>query len=100
MISRRGRRKTTKGTTTLAAIQPSPAIPVVVISGGHQPASEVQAHARLAAASRNGRHVVATGSGHWINFDQPEIIVDAVRTLVAMVASSTRLERPVPRSSL
>jgi hypothetical protein len=27
--------------------------------------------------------VVAEHSGHWIMFDQPEVIVDAVRTLIA-----------------
>jgi pimeloyl-ACP methyl ester carboxylesterase len=67
---------------TLAAIAPAPEIPVIVISGGHQPPCERAAHARLAATSRRGRHVIATRSGHWINFDQPELIVDAVRSLV------------------
>jgi pimeloyl-ACP methyl ester carboxylesterase len=69
--------------TTLAAIAPPPDIPVTVISGGHQPSSEVAAHQRLAAASREGRHMMATNSGHWVNFDEPGIIVDAVRALVS-----------------
>jgi len=70
----------------LAAIAPPPDIPVVVISGGHQPPSEIAAHRRLAAASPRGRHVIAAKSGHWINFDQPEVIVDAVRGLIALTA--------------
>ena len=70
----------------LAAIAPPPDVPVVVISGGHQPPSEIAAHRRLAAASPRGCHVIAAKSGHWINFDQPEVIVDAVRGLIALTA--------------
>jgi pimeloyl-ACP methyl ester carboxylesterase len=70
----------------LAAIAPPPDIPVVVISGGHQPASEISAHRRLAASSPHGRHVIAAQSGHWINFDQPDVIVEAVRALIASTA--------------
>lgn len=66
----------------IAVATPRPEIPVVVISGGHQPASEIAAHQRLAAASPRGRHVVAAKSGHWIPFDEPEVIVDAVRSLI------------------
>jgi hypothetical protein len=32
--------------------------------------------------------VVAARSGHWILFDEPEVIVDAVRVLTASVDSS------------
>jgi pimeloyl-ACP methyl ester carboxylesterase len=67
----------------IAVASPGPEIPVVVISGGHQPASEIEAHQRLAAASPRGRHVVAARSGHWIPFDEPEVIVEAVRSLIA-----------------
>jgi pimeloyl-ACP methyl ester carboxylesterase len=66
----------------IAAFVPPPDIPVVVISGGHQPAPEIAAHQRLAAASPRGRHQIAAKSGHWILFDEPEVIVDAVRALV------------------
>ncbi|MEO5823610.1 MAG: alpha/beta hydrolase [Vicinamibacteraceae bacterium] len=66
---------------TIAAAVPPSHIPVVVISGAHQPASELAAHERLAAASPHGRHVVAVRSGHWILLDEPDLIVDAVRSL-------------------
>jgi pimeloyl-ACP methyl ester carboxylesterase len=68
---------------TIAAVTTPPNIPIVVISGGHQPSPEIAAHRRLAAASSGGRHLIATKSGHWINFDEPHVIVDAVRTLIA-----------------
>ena len=70
---------------TIAAAVPPADIPVVVISGSHQPASEIAAHRRLADASPHGRHLVATKSGHWILLDEPELIVDAVRTLIAAI---------------
>jgi pimeloyl-ACP methyl ester carboxylesterase len=69
----------------IGVASPPPDVPVVVISGGHQPASEIDAHRRLAAASPRGRHLVAAKSGHWILFDEPEIIVDAVRGLIGGV---------------
>jgi pimeloyl-ACP methyl ester carboxylesterase len=65
-----------------AAAAPPPEIPMVVISGAHQPAEEIAHHRRMADASSRGRHVVAADSGHWILFDRPDLIVDAVRTLV------------------
>jgi pimeloyl-ACP methyl ester carboxylesterase len=67
---------------TIAAAAPPPEIPVVVISGAHQAPAEIAAHQRLAAASPRGRHVIAAKSGHWILFDEPEVIVAAVRTLI------------------
>ena len=71
---------------TIAAAVPPAEIPVVVISGNHQPRAELAAHRELAAASPRGRHVVATQSGHWILFDEPELIVEAVRTLARELA--------------
>lgn len=56
-------------------------IPIVVLSGGDQSAGELAAHRKLAEASSHGRHIVARRSAHWIQFDQPELIVDAVREL-------------------
>jgi pimeloyl-ACP methyl ester carboxylesterase len=61
-------------------------VPVVVISGGHQPPEEIETHRRLAAASPDGRHVVAAKSGHWILFDEPRVIVDAVTDLLRSTA--------------
>ena len=70
---------------TMAAAIPPADIPIVVISGSHQPPPEIAAHRRLAEASPHGRHVVATKSGHWILLDEPALIVDAVRTLIAAI---------------
>jgi hypothetical protein len=53
----------------------------VVISSGDQTAEQLAAHRSVAAASTAGRHIVATRSSHWIQFHEPELIVDAVRVL-------------------
>jgi pimeloyl-ACP methyl ester carboxylesterase len=68
--------------TAIGAMQPRPDIPVVVISGSHQPPDQVATHRILAARSSRGRHIVAPKSGHWILFDEPELVVSAVTELV------------------
>ena len=75
----------TEAATIAAAIPPTD-IPVVVISGRHQPEAELAAHQALAAGSPRGRHLMAAQSGHWILFDEPELIVDAVRDLAGDLA--------------
>lgn len=57
-------------------------IPVIVISAGDQPDDVKAAHSELARSSSHGRHIVARGSGHWVPFDAPEVIVDAIRALI------------------
>jgi pimeloyl-ACP methyl ester carboxylesterase len=69
----------------IGATTPPSDIPVVVITGSHQPPDQVAAHGELAGRSLRGRHIVAAKSGHWILFDEPELIVSAVRELVADV---------------
>ncbi|MBI5280784.1 MAG: alpha/beta fold hydrolase [Candidatus Solibacter usitatus] len=53
-------------------------VPVVVISAGKTSAEVREGHRRTAGASARGVHVIAGGSGHWVQLDRPEIIVDAV----------------------
>jgi pimeloyl-ACP methyl ester carboxylesterase len=67
---------------SLASNHPPPDVPVVVISSGRQPPEQLAAHQRLAASSARGRHVMAARSAHWVQFDEPEVIVEAVRELV------------------
>jgi pimeloyl-ACP methyl ester carboxylesterase len=64
-------------------------IPLVVISAGDQPDDVKAAHSRLARSSTRGRHIVAEESGHWVPFDQPELIVDAIRELIEMNARAS-----------
>jgi pimeloyl-ACP methyl ester carboxylesterase len=62
--------------------------PVVVLSAAHPDAppsfrtvwSDLQK--RLALSFPNGRQLIADGSGHYIQFDRPELVVTAIRDLV------------------
>ncbi len=66
----------------MAGSSPPREIPVVVISCGHLPPEQIAAHRTLAESSADGRHITATRSGHWIQFDEPDVIVAVVRELV------------------
>jgi pimeloyl-ACP methyl ester carboxylesterase len=72
----------TQGPAIAAALPPA-GIPLIVISSGNHPAEEIAEHRALASRANAARHVVADRSTHWVQFDQPELIVDAVRELVA-----------------
>lgn len=67
----------------IGATKPGPDVPLVVISGSHQPPHQLAAHRALAGCSSRGRHVVAAKSGHWILFDEPELIVSTVSDLIS-----------------
>ena len=69
-------------------------IPTVVISSGNQPPEQLHAHRVLAGASNAGRHIMAARSAHWVQFDEPELIIDAVRELV--VRRRDAVGRPGP----
>jgi len=68
--------------TSIDAPVPPRDIPVVVISSGNQPTEEIAAHRLLAERSAHGRHVIAARSAHWVQFDEPELVVALVRELV------------------
>ena len=67
---------------SIATVSPPRDIRTVVISSGDQPTEHLAAHRILAEASIDGRHVVATRSTHWVQFDEPELVVSVVRELV------------------
>lgn len=49
----------------------------------------------LAALSTNSRQVMATESAHYIQYDQPELVVEAIRQMVTIVRSPASLvQRP------
>jgi pimeloyl-ACP methyl ester carboxylesterase len=59
-----------------------PDVPLVVMSSGDQPADVLDKHRRLAQLSPMGRHIVAGTSGHWIQFDDPDLVVTTIRTVI------------------
>lgn len=73
----------------VAAAPPNACVPLTVISGGHLSPEQLAEHQQLAARSLRGTHVVASGSAHWIHLDRPDLIVEAVKTLIRNVASAS-----------
>lgn len=68
-----------------------PQMPTIVITGARQKdnPTALQLMPRWIAAHRNwvallpeGQHLISTNSGHAIPFEEPEIVVNAIRTLV------------------
>jgi pimeloyl-ACP methyl ester carboxylesterase len=70
-----------RGGASMARCIPPRELPIVVISSGDQPPEQIAAHRTLAESSFDGRHVIAARSGHWVQFDEPELIVSVVREM-------------------
>lgn len=54
-------------------------IPLVVISASKNAPELIEAHRRTAALSTRGVHVVAEESGHWVQLDRPDVVIEAIR---------------------
>jgi pimeloyl-ACP methyl ester carboxylesterase len=64
--------------------------PLIVLAAGQKVAHDpiwLEAQHRQAALSTSGRLIVATGSGHSIHWEQPALVIDAVRQVVEDVRS-------------
>jgi len=82
--------------THLAALRPSARevqqfgalgdIPLVVITAASQSEPVRAEHARIAALSSRGRQVTASVGGHWVHLDEPEVVVKAIREVMALAA--------------
>jgi pimeloyl-ACP methyl ester carboxylesterase len=83
---------------------PLGAVPVVVLSAGksdfeNEPEASAavqrmqhdRGQADLAALSSNSRQITATSSGHHIQLDEPDIVVEAIRQVIDAVRSTTLL---------
>ncbi len=57
-------------------------IPLIVLSAGNADPIRVAEQDRVARLSSNGKHIVASNSGHWIQLEQPELVVEAIRELI------------------
>jgi pimeloyl-ACP methyl ester carboxylesterase len=69
-------------------------MPLAIVSGGDQPEEILAQHRHLVSLSLQGRHIVAEKSGHWIHLDEPDLVVGAIRDVVALGATP----RAVPPS--
>jgi pimeloyl-ACP methyl ester carboxylesterase len=68
---------------------PLATVPLIVISAEEAGEHRRHADAALAGISTRGEHVLASGSGHWVPLDAPQVVVDAIRQMVDRVRSSS-----------
>ena len=57
-------------------------LPLIVLSAADSSPSRSVEHDRMAARSTLGRKVVAEKSGHWIQLDQPDLVIESVREVI------------------
>ena len=57
-------------------------LPMIVISGAHLGDAAQREHEQDARLSTRGRRVIAPGGGHWVQLDEPDIVVYAIREIV------------------
>ena len=57
-------------------------IPLVVLSAGNASPVRLKGHQCAAQLSTRGVHIVAHQSGHWIQLDQPQLVVAAIRQVI------------------
>jgi pimeloyl-ACP methyl ester carboxylesterase len=53
-------------------------IPVTIISASNSTAAQLAERDAIAGHSLHGKHIIATKSGHWIHFDEPELVIQAI----------------------
>lgn len=70
------------------AMNVPPQVPVTVISAANATNAELEERDRWVQESKCGRHVRLEQSGHWVQLEQPEIVIEAVRHAI----DSARLE--------
>ncbi|MFI6601441.1 alpha/beta fold hydrolase [Nonomuraea sp. NPDC050536] len=59
--------------------------PVTVISASGQPPATEALHAKLAALSSRGRHVVADTDDHYVHYARPRLVVNAIQEVAAEI---------------
>ena len=60
-------------------------IPLVVLSANSASPSQMKEHESLAHLSSQGRHVIASKGGHWIQLDEPDLVIEWIREVVKSV---------------
>jgi len=66
--------------------EPIRGIPVTVLTPAQSKPLSDECLRRIGARAEQ---VIAPASAHWIHLDEPELVIDSIRTMVAMVSSQT-----------
>jgi pimeloyl-ACP methyl ester carboxylesterase len=77
----------TSAAQAVALGEPAP-IPIIVLSAGNTPPQLLEERDQMADRSPRGRHIIARKSGHWIQLDEPELVVEAIREMVGWTKPS------------
>jgi pimeloyl-ACP methyl ester carboxylesterase len=62
-------------------------IPVIVLSAASSTPEQLKERDALARRSPHGQHIIAAKSGHWIQLDEPELVVQAIREMAGLISS-------------
>jgi pimeloyl-ACP methyl ester carboxylesterase len=65
-------------------------LPLRVLSGGSPGPERLARQEAAAQLSTSGKHLIAAASGHWIQLDDAEIVVEAIRQVVAAARRTRR----------
>jgi pimeloyl-ACP methyl ester carboxylesterase len=72
---------------------PFGAIPVTALTAANPTPKRLREREALLASSRDGRHVIAERSGHFIPLEEPQLVVDAVLDVVCRVRRELAVSR-------
>jgi pimeloyl-ACP methyl ester carboxylesterase len=61
---------------------------VIVLSAAHSTPEQLKEREALARRSPRGKHIIAAKSGHWIQLDEPELVVQAIREMIEVIKPS------------
>jgi hypothetical protein len=64
-------------------------IPLVVLSANSSSPSRMKEHESLAHLSSQGKHVAASKGVHWIQLDEPDLVIESIREVVESVGRRT-----------
>jgi pimeloyl-ACP methyl ester carboxylesterase len=62
-------------------------LPLIVVSAGTSDELATREHEQDARLSTRGEHIVVPGAGHWIQLDQPDVVIDAIRRVLRTCGS-------------
>jgi pimeloyl-ACP methyl ester carboxylesterase len=74
---------TSAAETLDAAVDGYGNLPLVTLSSTDPGDYRLRQQEALARLSRRGRHIVAPNSSHWIPLDEPQLVIDAIRDVLA-----------------
>ena len=59
-------------------------LPLRVLSASNPSGNRRMTQNAAAGLSANGKHLIASDSGHWINIDQPALVIEAIQEVVQL----------------